>query len=142
MMRQARPLLLLGLPAARAGETVGLMGGSFNPPHHGHFTVAATALRRLGLDQLWWLVSPGNPLKSVRDLSPLAERMAGCRALARHPRMEVTGFESELPTAYSADTLNVLSARYPRTRFVWVMGGTIWPRSTAGGDGATSSAAS
>lgn len=109
-------------PHVERGLKVGVMGGSFNPPHEGHRVVAETALRRLGLDQLWWLVTPGNPLKDNGNLRPLDDRMAACRALARHPRMHVTAFEAELQARYTAVTLAFLETRHPGVRFVWVMG--------------------
>ena len=98
------------------------MGGSFNPPHEGHAMVAATAVKRLGLDQLWWVVTPGNPLKPQAGLAPLSSRLAACRALAHGPRMRVTAFEVELRTPYTAATLAFLARRYPAVSFVWVMG--------------------
>ena len=109
-------------PLALPSQRIGVMGGSFNPPHEGHRIVAETALRRLGLDQLWWLVTPGNPLKAHDGLAPLDERMSAVAKLARSPRMKITSFESELGTPYTAATLAFLSQRYPLTRFVWVMG--------------------
>jgi nicotinate-nucleotide adenylyltransferase len=109
-------------PEVGAGRRIGLMGGSFNPPHEGHAVVAATALRRLRLDQVWWVVTPGNPLKSNGSLAPLAERMAACRQLARSPRMRVTAFEADLGTPYTAAMIAFLRLRHARTRFVWVMG--------------------
>jgi nicotinate-nucleotide adenylyltransferase len=118
-----RPALHVRTPLALPGQRIGVMGGSFNPPHEGHLIVARTALRRLRLDQLWWLVTPGNPLKSHDGLAPLAQRMAGCRALAgRDPRMRVTSFEADLGSPYTAKTLQFLKRRYPASRFVWVMG--------------------
>lgn len=98
------------------------MGGSFNPPHAAHAMIAREALKRLRLDRLWWVVTPGNPLKANSGLPSQAIRMRACRALASHPRMEVTGFESELGSPYTAVTLAFLRKRYPATRFVWVMG--------------------
>lgn len=98
------------------------MGGSFNPPHAGHLVVADAALKRLGLDQLWWIVTPGNPLKSHQDLAPLDTRLAQVRKLARHPRMRVTAFEAELGSPYTAAMVAFLKRRHPNTRFVWVMG--------------------
>ena len=109
-------------PLAMPGQRIGVMGGSFNPPHEGHARVAMTALRRLGLDQLWWLVTPGNPLKQHNGLAPLANRMAACRALATDPRMHVTAFEAELGTPYTAATLAFLKQRFPSVTFIWVMG--------------------
>jgi nicotinate-nucleotide adenylyltransferase len=102
---------------------IGLYGGSFNPPHHAHLMVARTALRRLGLDRIWWMVSPGNPMKDNHELPPLETRAAMARALARDPRIVVTGLEKGLGTRYSADTIKLLKRRCPGVRFVWVMGG-------------------
>lgn len=109
-------------PPAAPHQRIGIMGGSFNPPHEGHRIVAVTALRRLKLDRLWWVVTPGNPLKSTRGLASLGERMDACRALAKDPRMAVTGFESALSSPYTAQTLEFLRLRNPHTCFVWVMG--------------------
>jgi len=101
---------------------IGLFGGSFNPPHEAHRLVALTALKRLGLDAVWWLVSPGNPLKAGRGLAPLEERMAAARRLARHPAIHVTGVEAALGTRYTFDTIAQLRARCRGVRFVWIMG--------------------
>lgn len=109
-------------PLVTPGQRVGVMGGSFNPPHEGHAMVAATALKRLKLDQLWWLVTPGNPLKPTRGLAPLSERMAACRAFAHGPKMRVTAFEAQLKTPYTAATLAFLRRRYPFVTFIWIMG--------------------
>ena len=109
-------------PLAMPGQRVGIMGGSFNPPHDGHRIVAETAVKRLGLDQLWWVVTPGNPLKANGGLPPLKDRIMAAQKFARGPRMKVTGFEAELGTPYTAATLAFLSRRYPGVRFVWVMG--------------------
>lgn len=118
-----RAPVTIRLPLAQPGQRVGVMGGSFNPPHEGHLIVARTALKRLHLDQLWWLVTPGNPLKAHDGLAPLADRMAACRVLAGYDRrMIVTGLEAGLGSAYTAVTLHFLRRRYPGVRFVWVMG--------------------
>jgi len=109
-------------PMAYPGETIGLMGGTFNPPHDGHVTVSRTAMRRLGLDRLWWVVTPGNPLKSNDELPDLESRMAACRRLLRDPKVVITAFEAQLGTPYTAATLEFLKLRYPAVRFVWVMG--------------------
>ena len=105
---------------------VGLFGGSFNPAHDGHAHVAETALRRLGLDRVVWLVSPQNPLKDADESAPLAERMASARAAARlatsGPAMVVSDFESRAGTQWTIDTLRALTARHPGVRFVWLMG--------------------
>lgn len=105
-----------------AGLRVGLLGGSFNPAHDGHRHVSLEALRRLGLDQVWWLVSPQNPLKPVAGMAPLAERLATARRVARHPAIVATDIERVLGTRYTADTIAALQDRFPRTRFVWLMG--------------------
>ncbi|QGZ35858.1 nicotinate-nucleotide adenylyltransferase [Stappia indica] len=112
----------LAIPHAEPGNRIGLFGGSFNPPHSGHRLVADIALARLGLDQLWWLVTPGNPLKDHSELAPLARRLDAVEAIARHPRMVVTALETQLGTAYSARTLARLTQLRPRLKFVWVMG--------------------
>lgn len=105
-----------------AGLTIGLLGGSFNPAHDGHLAMSLYALKHLRLDQVWWLVSPQNPLKSGRDMAALEDRAAYARAVARHPRLLVTTLETALGTRYTADTLRVLKRRFPQTRFVWLMG--------------------
>lgn len=101
---------------------IGLLGGSFNPAHEGHRHISLLALKHLHLDELWWLVSPQNPLKSTNDMAPFAERLASARVMARHPRIRVSDIESRLHTRYTADTLRALRARFPQTRFVWLMG--------------------
>jgi nicotinate-nucleotide adenylyltransferase len=108
--------------AAWAGRRIGLLGGSFNPAHPGHRHISVCALRVLGLDQVWWLVSPQNPLKSTDDMAALSDRQASARAAARHPRILVSDLETRLGTRYTADTLRALDRRYPRTRFVWLIG--------------------
>ncbi len=109
-------------PVDPRGLRIGLMGGSFNPAHEGHRMVALLALKRLRLHRVWWLVSPRNPLKDAADLAPLTERLAGARAVADHPRIEVAALEERLGTTYTADTLRLLLRRYPRAQFVWTMG--------------------
>ncbi len=101
---------------------VGLLGGSFNPAHDGHLHVARLALRRLRLDQVWLMVSPGNPLKKVAGMAPMAERLASARALSDGKRIVATQIESHLNTRYTVDTLRELHQRFPRIRFVWLMG--------------------
>jgi nicotinate-nucleotide adenylyltransferase len=113
----------LGPPLAYAGMRIGLLGGSFNPPHLGHRHIAETALRRLGLDQVWLIVTPGNPIKVHDDLAALSERLAATRRMMSHPRIKATGFEATLPSAYTARTLAFLQRRFPGTHFVWIMGG-------------------
>ncbi len=101
---------------------IGLFGGSFNPPHDGHVLVANLAIQRLGLDQLWWLVTPGNPLKSGDGLAPLAERLALCEAMARDPRIRVSALEKTIGTAFTARTIRHIVRRRPGVDFVWIMG--------------------
>ena len=104
------------------GMRVGLFGGSFNPAHDGHAHVAETALQRLGLDRVIWLVSPQNPLKSRRHMAPLEQRLDSAHRFARGPSMIVSAAEARLGTRYSLDTLRALQARFPGVRFVWIMG--------------------
>ena len=126
LSRTARALGLeradIAFPPTAPGMTVGLFGGSFNPVHEGHLLVAETALRRLALDRLWWLVTPGNPLKDTRNLAPIAERLAACRAVARDPAFQVTALEAGFRTRFSADTIRTIRARHPGISFVWIMG--------------------
>ncbi len=115
-------------PARRAivapatGLRVGLFGGSFNPAHEGHLHVSLEAIKRLGLDELWWLVTPQNPLKSQRGMAPYEERLAAARRIARHPAIRVCDCEKRFASPYSADTIERLRRRHPRHRFVWIMG--------------------
>jgi nicotinate-nucleotide adenylyltransferase len=105
------------------GLKIGLLGGSFNPAHAGHLYVAETALKRLGLDYVWLLVAPQNPLKPSGGMLPLAKRLASARALAgRHPRLVVTDLEVKIGSHYTIDTIRALNARFPRVAFVWLMG--------------------
>ncbi len=108
-------------PFARAGQTIGLLGGSFDPAHPGHAHITREALKRFGLGRVWWLVSPGNPLKA-RGPAPLDERIARARMVMRDPRVTVTDIEGHLGTRYTAETLAELKARYPGVHFVWLMG--------------------
>lgn len=112
----------LKLPHAEPGNRIGLFGGSFNPPHSGHRLVAQTALRRLGLDQVWWLVTPGNPLKDHSDLAPLSDRLVWVSKIASHPKMKVTAFEKVLGSSFTAQTIEMLQKARPHLRFVWMMG--------------------
>jgi nicotinate-nucleotide adenylyltransferase len=99
-----------------------LLGGSFNPAHEGHLHVSREALKRLGLDQVWWLVSPQNPLKSARGMASLDQRLAGARTMAAHPEIVVTDVERRLGTTRTARTVALLAERYPNLSFVWLMG--------------------
>ncbi|MBF9035011.1 nicotinate-nucleotide adenylyltransferase [Rhodobacterales bacterium HKCCE2091] len=110
-----------GFPLAPPGLRVGLFGGSFDPPHAGHVHVSREALKRFQLDQVWWLVSPGNPLKA-RGPAPIERRIAAARALVRDPRVEITNLEARIGTRYTAETIEWLLARYPGVKFVWLMG--------------------
>ncbi len=106
----------------RKGFSVGLLGGSFNPAHSGHRRMSVEALRRLRLDEIWWLVSPQNPLKPVAGMAPLAVRLASARKVARHPRIRPTAIEVELGTQLTVDTVQALKRRFPQLRFLWLMG--------------------
>lgn len=110
------------LPPHTPGMRIGLFGGTFDPPHAAHLAASLMALKRLQLDRLWWLVTPGNPLKNTRGLAPIEQRIAAARALARHPRIEVIGLEAVIRTRYTYDTIVYLGKRAPGVRFVWIMG--------------------
>jgi nicotinate-nucleotide adenylyltransferase len=110
------------LPPHGPGLKIGLFGGSFNPPHEAHRAASQLALRRLGLDRVWWLVTPGNPLKDTHALPPLAERLAAARRVAAHPRIDVTDLEAAIGTRFTADTIAWLTRRFPAVHFVWIMG--------------------
>ena len=110
------------LPLHAPGMRIGLFGGSFNPPHEAHRAVSLLAIKKLQLDRLWWLVTPGNPLKDTRGLPPLDERIAQAAALADHPRIDVSGFEAVIGTKYSCDTIRFILNEAPGAHFVWIMG--------------------
>ncbi len=110
-----------GWPQAGAGMAVGLLGGSFDPPHRGHVRITRAALARFRLDRVWWLVSPGNPLKPEAPAAS-GRRIALARALIRHPRVAVTDLETRLGTRTTADLLEKLLPLYPGVRFVWLTG--------------------
>jgi nicotinate-nucleotide adenylyltransferase len=110
------------LPPHAAGMRIGLFGGTFDPPHAAHRGACLLAMNRIGLDRVWWLVTPGNPLKDTRGLAPLAARVVAARALAHDPRIDVTDIEAQLGTRYTYETVHYLVRRCPRVRFVWIMG--------------------
>ena len=112
----------LRIPPSAPGMRIGLYGGSFNPPHAAHRAASLLALKKLGLDRVWWLVTPGNPLKDNNGLPSLAERLALARQVAEHPALVPTGLEAGLGTRYSHDTVAELVRRRPGVRFVWLMG--------------------
>jgi nicotinate-nucleotide adenylyltransferase len=112
-------------PLALPGMRIGLFGGSFNPAHEAHREASLFAFRRLGLDRVWWLVTPGNPLKDNADLLSLARRIEQAQALAQSPFIEVTGIEATLGTRFAFDTVTRLRACYPSVRFVFLMGADI-----------------
>ncbi|QUJ76650.1 nicotinate-nucleotide adenylyltransferase [Sulfitobacter albidus] len=109
------------IPFAAPGQVIGLLGGSFDPAHAGHVHITREALKRFGLDAVWWLVSPGNPLKE-RGPAQMQRRLAHARAVMQHPRVTITGIEARLGTRYTAQTLRAITALYPTQRFVWLMG--------------------
>ena len=109
------------IPHAAAGQTIGLLGGSFDPAHEGHAHITREALKHFGLDRVWWLVSPGNPLKQ-RGPAPMARRLERARAVMDDPRVTVTDIEARIGTRYTAATLEALAGLYPKVRFVWLMG--------------------
>ncbi|RYY37356.1 MAG: nicotinate-nicotinamide nucleotide adenylyltransferase, partial [Sphingomonadales bacterium] len=104
-------------------KRIGLLGGSFNPAHRGHRAISLHAIRALGLDEVWWLVSPGNPLKEAKGMAPFAARMASARAMARHAPIRPSAVEQRIKTRYTVDTLTKLTRLYPRHQFIWLMGG-------------------
>jgi nicotinate-nucleotide adenylyltransferase len=112
----------LVFPLHAPGMAIGLFGGTFDPPHRAHREACLLAMKRLRLDRVWWLVTPGNPLKDTRDLTPLSARIAAINAFVDHPRIDVTGVEAVMGTQYTHDTLREVTARCPGVRFVWIMG--------------------
>lgn len=132
MVSLTGPRALVGRPADAAalrgelayrGMAIGLYGGSFNPAHAGHAHVAHVALTRLGLDRVWWLVSPQNPLKGALETAAYDRRLQGARTFADHPRMVVSDLEARAGVRFTADTIAAALARWPGVRFVWIMGG-------------------
>lgn len=110
-----------GFPYARAGQRIGLLGGSFDPAHEGHAHITREALKRFDLDQVWWLVSPGNPLKA-RGPAPMADRLERAKQVIDDPRVRISDLEARLGTRFTYETLSRLVAIYPGVRFVWLMG--------------------
>jgi nicotinate-nucleotide adenylyltransferase len=119
--RQWASAALKAMGRAR-GKTVGLLGGSFNPAHGGHRSISLFALDALNLDEIWWMVSPGNPLKPTQGMAPLKARLASAHALSRRSRIKTTAIEAQLGTKYTVESLRKLKLRYPKTRFIWIMG--------------------
>ncbi len=112
----------IALPPHARGMRIGLFGGTFDPPHAAHRAACLLAMHRIGLDRVWWLVTPGNPLKNTGGLAPLAARMVAARALAHHPRIDVSDLEADLGTNYTYATIKYLVRRCPGVHFVWIMG--------------------
>ena len=103
-------------------KRIGLLGGSFNPAHRAHRRMTLAAMAALGLDEVWWLVSPGNPLKSAKGMASYAARLASARAMARRSPIRVSDIESRLGTRFTVDTVSAIVARHPGDRFIWLMG--------------------
>ena len=114
-------MLRFNLPKSYAGRRVGLLGGSFDPAHEGHVRISEQALKRFDLDQVWWLVSPANPLKP-QGPAPLDKRVAHAKRLIEHPRIVITDVDTQLDTKFTCDSLRGLRAIYSTTRFIWLMG--------------------
>lgn len=106
----------------QSGQIIGLLGGSFNPAHGGHRRITLFAMQALGLDEAWWLVSPGNPLKSKKGMASLPVRVKAAQAMARRAPIKVTAIEQQLGSPYTVNTLRALKRRFPKRRFVWLMG--------------------
>lgn len=116
------PSRYMQMPDVKKGAKIGLFGGSFNPPHAGHVLVAELALERLQLDQIWWMVTPGNPLKDWRELAPLQQRIELSEQLITDQKVIVTAFEASYQVRYTADTLALVREHHPDARLVWIMG--------------------
>ena len=120
-VRPPHRVMRQGFPPAKPGMCIGLLGGSFDPAHEGHAHITREALKRFGLDEVWWLVSPGNPLKS-RGPAPLEQRIRRARKVMQHPKVQVTDLEARLGTRYTFATLAEIMSHYPGVRFIWLMG--------------------
>ena len=120
--RKSKRRIVPGPPIARAGQRIGVLGGSFNPAHHGHLQISRIAKARLGLDQVWWLVSPRNPLKSTHGLADLAARVEQASAVAHLNFIRVTSIEASIGTQYSFELVGYLRDHYRAVRFVWIVG--------------------
>lgn len=112
----------LRIPDAGDGQRIGLFGGSFNPPHAGHLNLCDLALKKLELDQIWWMVTPGNPLKDTSELPSLSHRIKLCQEIVSDRRIRITGFEAKHKVRYTADTVKLVKRLRPRLNFVWLMG--------------------
>ena len=121
-MSEKTPDHYLKMPHAEKGNIIGLYGGSFNPPHMGHVLVADIAMTRLRLDHLWWMVTPGNPLKDQKELLPLNQRIKLSEGLIHDPHIKVTALEEAIETRFSADTIDYILQRNVGVHFVWIMG--------------------
>ena len=120
--RRIAPLTRYIMPPTSPGMKIGLFGGTFNPPHEAHRAASMLAMKKLGLDRIWWLVTPGNPLKENSSLPPLAARIEAARKVAASPRIDVTGIEAELGTQFTFDTVKRLRERRPGVDFVFIVG--------------------
>jgi len=109
-------------------KRIGLFGGSFNPAHRGHRRLSLAAMKALDLDEVWWLVSPGNPLKPAKGMAPYPTRLSSARMAARGTRIKVSDFEAHSGTRFTVDTVMALTRRHPRNRFIWLMGADILPQ--------------
>ena len=112
----------LKMPASGDGQRIGLFGGSFNPPHEGHLNLCDLAIKRLDLDHIWWMITPGNPLKDTSELPNLMERIKLSNAIISNPKIKVTAFEATHKVRYTADTVRLVRKLRPRQKFVWLMG--------------------
>ena len=116
------------LARSQMSKRIGLLGGSFNPAHRGHRRLSLSAIDALGLDELWWLVSPGNPLKAqASDMAPFQARLASAKAMARHSPIRASDLERKLGTRFTVDTVKAIKRLFPRDRFIWLLGSDTLP---------------